>query len=318
MRSLRNRWFSFLDRKGQEHDAEELEATEEQLDEIQSPEVGDSAEIDEGLERDEIQFIPLELVDTNPYQPRKSFNSEELADLADSIAQYGVLQPVVVRPRGERFELIVGERRLRASKLVGLETIPALIRPADEEDTAFLALVENLQRQDLGFFEEAQAYGRLLEEFGLTQAALAERVGKSQSTIANKLRLLRLPEPIKDRIHEANLSERHARALLSLDTPEKQAEVVERVVEKELSVRETDELVKQLAGRDGQPGGKQKFVKVYKDVRIFINSFRQLVRDLREVGIGAKYEQEETDSEIIIQVRIPRVRDGDKGMAESQ
>jgi len=267
---------------------------------------------------DEVQLIPVEQIDASRYQPRQNFGAAELQELARSIAQYGVLQPVIVREKGDRFELIVGERRLRAAKEAGLKEIPALVRRASEEEAAVLALVENLQRQDLDFFEEAAAYERLLTEFGLTQAGLAERLGRSQSTVANKLRLLRLPPSVREAIQTAGLSERHARALLGLDSEVEQLRVVREIVEKQLSVRATDELVKQRARKQSTEQRGRQFTGVYKDLRILVNSVRQLAAQLRQVGIEARVEQEERDDEVIIRVRIHRDRSAEKAATSSQ
>ena len=179
-----------------------------------------------------VQELPLNDIRPNPYQPRRQFSEGELAELADSIRRYGVLQPIVVRSGDEGLELVAGERRLRACKMLGLDTIPAVVRDLSDEDLAVLALVENLQREDLHFLEEAQGYQRLLEEFGLTQEELAKRIGKSQSTIANKIRLLKLSPPVQDFISREIISERHARALLKLPGEEEQLAILEKIIER--------------------------------------------------------------------------------------
>jgi len=262
-----------------------------------------------------VSEIPVDAIVFNPYQPRRAFGEEELRELATSIREYGVIQPIVVRPYGKGFELIAGERRLRAAKLAGLETIPAIIREASNRDTALLALVENLQREDLSFLDEAEGYQRLLEEFGLTQEELARRVGKSQSTIANKLRLLRLPESVRRAIRERGISERHARALLRLDEEEVQLAVVERVVEEDMTVREAEELVASIAAgpeaRDSGAGTRRERVTaVFKDIRIFLNSFRQAVAALRKAGIAAEMTQTDVGDALEIRVRIPKAGGG--------
>lgn len=187
-----------------------------------------------------VQELPLNDIRPNPYQPRRQFSEGELAELADSIRRYGVLQPIVVRSGDEGLELVAGERRLRACKMLGLDTIPAVVRDLSDEDLAVLALVENLQREDLHFLEEAQGYQRLLEEFGLTQEELAKRIGKSQSTIANKIRLLKLSPPVQDFISREIISERHARALLKLPGEEEQLAILEKIIERGLTVQETE------------------------------------------------------------------------------
>jgi len=269
---MSSKWFSFLDRKKDDAKNEGSEEEETRGERLEKTQAG--AGVDGS-----VRMLQIKIIDTNPYQPRQSFADDTLQELAESISRYGVLQPIVVRPNGERYELIVGERRLRAARMAGLEAVPAVVREASQEEVALLALVENLQRQDLGFFEEAGAYERLLVEFDLTQSALAERLGKSQS-------------------------------LLQLECEAEQLRVIERVVEEQLSVRETDRLVKErAAGEEDKPQAK-RFVKVYKDLRLFINSFRELVSDLRETGVQARFEQEEQDGELVIRVRIPRPRGG--------
>ena len=163
-----------------------------------------------------VRYIPLERIVPNPHQPRRDFDPEGLAELADSIRQYGVLQPATVRTRGRDYELVAGERRLRAAKMAGLRELPCLIAQVGEEDSALLALMENLQRRDLSFMEEAAAIAQLVQRWGLSQEEAARRLGKSQSAVANKLRLLRLPEAVVEQIRQGDLSERHARALLRL------------------------------------------------------------------------------------------------------
>jgi ParB family chromosome partitioning protein len=292
---MSRKWFPFFEREEEEG----ASSTDEEV-----------VAVEEVEEDESIKLIGIDEIDTNPYQPRKTFSKKDLQELADSIAQYGVLQPIVVREAAEEgYELIVGERRLRAARLAGLEKIPTLIRDAESKDLAFLALVENLQRQDLDFLDEAQAYERLIKEFGMTQREVAERVGKGQSTVANKLRVLRLPSKVKQAVKEGGLTERHARSLLLLESEEAQLSVTKEIAERELSVREADELVKRRAeeGQKGQQDERgQQYVKVYKDLRIFLNSFRDLVNKLNEVGIDAKLEQEESEEEMIIRVRIPQ------------
>ncbi len=262
---------------------------------------------------EEVQLIPLEAVSRNPYQPRKVFEEDELEGLARSIEEYGVLQPVVVRKRGHGYELIAGERRLRAAEKAGLKAIPALVRELSDEEVALQGLVENLQRRDLSFLEEAEGYRQLMEKFGFTQGELARRLGKSQSAIANKLRLLNLPAEIREAISREIISERHARALLRLPDCEQQREVLEEIRRKDLNVREAEELIEgRLQGisraKEGSGRRKQKITRVFKDIRIFVNSFREAVNTLRKVGFDARMEQEDRGDYIEICVRIPKKR----------
>lgn len=196
--------------------------------------------------RAEIRMLDVRLISPNPWQPRYVFNEEELAELAQSIKEHGIIQPLLVRQRGNTFHLIAGERRLRAAKLANLAEVPVIVRDIDDRETAILAMVENLQRKDLDFVEEARGYKRLLEEYDLTQEGLAKMVGKSQSAIANKLRLLQLPAEVLERIRTANLSERHARALLAVKEQGNLRKVLSDIITHKLNVIETEDLIKEI------------------------------------------------------------------------
>lgn len=190
--------------------------------------------------------IRLDEIVPNPYQPRRLFDQEKLDELAESIRKHGVLQPIVVRKAGERYEIVVGERRYRAARQAGLESIPAVVREYDDRDMMQIALVENLQREDLNPIEEAEGYRRLMSEFGLTQEELGAVLGKSRSAVANTLRLLKLDPFVQESVSRGTLSMGHARALLALESPADQIRVCRKVVEEGLSVRQTEELVKRL------------------------------------------------------------------------
>lgn len=268
----------------------------------------------------EVREIPLDLVVHNPFQPRKAMNEEELEELAGSIRTYGVLQPILVRPLGRGYELVAGERRLRACKRIGLKTIPALVRDLSDEETALVCLIENLQREDLGFFEEAEGYQQVMERFGLTQEELARRLGKGQSTIANKLRLLKLPADVREAVVRGGIGERHARALLRLTDDELQRRVVAEVAEHHLTVRETEELIETLLGTasggdageaasdEGGRERKRKIVRVFKDVRLFLNAFRQAVDVLKKAGVAVRMTERDMGDHIEVYVRIPKSR----------
>ena len=190
--------------------------------------------------------IPIEEIVPNPYQPRRVFSEKSLEELKNSIESYGVLQPITVRKKNEKFELVAGERRLRAAKLANLKTIPAIVHEVSDETSAVLALLENLQREDLNFIEEALGYENLIKEHNFTQQQLAEKLGKNQSTIANKLRILKLPESIKESLVQNGLTERHARALLKLPNEELMSQVVSKIIKNELTVKKTEKLVKDI------------------------------------------------------------------------
>lgn len=188
----------------------------------------------------EVKNVPVHEIVPSPYQPRTIFDDERIEELCQTIKTHGVIQPIVVRMRNNMFELIAGERRLRAVKKLGLETIPAIIRDFNDSQAASIALIENLQREGLTAIEEAIAYQQLIDLHSLTQESLAQRLGKSQSTIANKIRLLQLSEPVKQALIERKVTERHARALLSLDQEELQVKVLEDIISKELNVKQTE------------------------------------------------------------------------------
>ncbi|MFN3420960.1 MAG: ParB/RepB/Spo0J family partition protein, partial [Armatimonadota bacterium] len=190
--------------------------------------------------------LPIHLIHPNPFQPRQKFRDEELQALADSIKMHGLLQPILVRPKEDGYELVAGERRWRAAQLAGLTEIPAIVRPCSDDELLALALIENLQREDLNPLEEAQAYKVLMERFGLTQEVIAERVGKSRAAIANTLRLLGLPEPIKQALRDGTITEGHARVLLSANDEGVMMEAFQQILKLNLSVRQTEMLVQRL------------------------------------------------------------------------
>ncbi len=197
-----------------------------------------------------IQQIPIEAISTNPYQPRHDVENQHLEELAESIRQHGILQPIIVTrdPFSGQYSLIAGERRLRAARIAGLESVPAIVRLASEQQRLELALIENLQRTDLGPLETAQAYQRLADEFGLSHEEIAERVGKSRVTVTNTLRLLKLPEAVQKALADGTISEGHARALLQLPTSQAQIAVLQIIIERGLSVRQTEELTRKYSG----------------------------------------------------------------------
>lgn len=240
-----------------------------------------------------VHEIPIITISPNPNQPRKFFDSQALEELAASIKEYGVLQPITVRKIRCGYELVSGERRLKASRLAGLETIPAIIINADPDKSAILALLENLQREDLSFFEIAEGYQRLIREQGMTQEDIAQKLGKSQSTVANKIRLLRLSPIVRKIIREYNLTERHARALLNLDQ-DKQLAAVKTICENNLNVRQTEDLVSKLLKDKTQANQTVKITGV-RDSRIYTNTIKQAVELMKENGIDAQMEKSDFD-----------------------
>ena len=253
-----------------------------------------------------VQYLPVERIAPNPQQPRREFSAEELRDLAQSITVYGILQPLTVRKQENGYQLVAGERRLRAAKLAGLKEVPCLIARVEERDAGLLALIENLQRRDLNCFEEAEAIAGLLRRYGLSQEQAAQKLGKSQSAVANKLRLLRLPEDVRAAILENDLTERHGRALLRLSDPESQREALASMVQRRLNVAQSEELVEKLLQKKQVTPPQKRRNYVIKDVRIFLNSIDHSLQIMRRSGVAAKMGREETDEGIILTIRIPK------------
>ncbi|MBC8532057.1 ParB/RepB/Spo0J family partition protein [Gehongia tenuis] len=253
-----------------------------------------------------ILLLPVDSVWPNPYQPRRTFSDEALFELSQSIRQLGLLQPITVRQVGiHAYELIAGERRLRAAKLAGLREIPAQVIKAYEGESALMALVENLQRENLSYMEEALGYQSLIKEHNLTQEEVARQVGKSQSTVANKLRILRLPKAVKDELNASGLSERHARALLRLPDEESQLSALRKAVKGHLTVQKLEALVEDELQEKTPAKPKRRIFMVYKDHRLFVNTMKNAVREMNAQGIRAEYSQKRLDDQLEIKVIIP-------------
>ncbi len=263
-----------------------------------------------------VENIPVELIKPNPYQPRKEFSVQGLEELSQSIREYGIIQPITVRKINLGwYELIAGERRLRAVKILGMENIPAIIINSYEHDSAMMAMIENLQRENLHYMEEAKGYASLIRDHAFTQEQLALKLGKSQSTIANKLRILKLPKKVKDILMEENLTERHARSLLKLPDEELQLKVIGQIISRHLNVKDTETLVEkyiQAIERSVdkkssivEPKGRKLFQRT-KDVRVFVNTIRQAVAMMKDYGITPQYTQVDKGDSIEITVTIPK------------
>lgn len=256
-----------------------------------------------------IREIPIEKIRPNPYQPRKYFNRSNLEELASSILEYGVLQPIIIRKNGSvNYELIAGERRLRASEMAGLTTIPAIILNVNDNDSALMAFVENIQRQNLNFLEEAEGYKCIMEDYGFTQEELANKLSKSQSAIANKLRILKLSDKVKKLIIDHNLTERHARAILKLPEEASQIEAITRIIKEDLTVKKTEEMVAdmmEILSVSTTRRVEKKEKRMVNNMRLFTNSIRQSVDIIRKTGIDVTYEniQEGDFCEIIIKIK---------------
>ena len=257
----------------------------------------------------QILQIPLSKIVPNPYQPRKEFESEALSELADSIRQYGVLQPLLVAPgKGDTYILIAGERRMRASTMAGLGTVPVIVSEYTSQQIAEIALIENLQRKDLHYLEEAEGYEKLVNTFHLTQESMAIRVGKKQSTIANKLRLLRLPVSVRKKLHDSDLTERHARVLLKLENEDLQKAVLQKVLKGHLNVRQTEALVEKTLKEAGKLNQKKPRFVIVNDVRIYLNSIKEIMETVKTSGIPSSMEQEMDGDDVVVTLRIKNVK----------
>lgn len=252
------------------------------------------------LETGRVIFLPLRLIRPNPSQPRQAFDRSALEELSASILRFGVLQPISVRRTAAGYELIAGERRLRAAALAGLGEIPALVMQMDDRESEMAAMVENLQRQDLDFVEEAQGLRRMMELWGLSQEQTAKAVGKSQSAVANKLRLLRHSCEVLDALRQAGLTERHARALLKLESEEDKLTLIRRISENDLSVAQTELLI----SRQHHPG-KTSNTKSPEDI---LKDFTRRLQKIKNAGVSVISQRVETDESIVLTITIPKQR----------
>ncbi len=268
----------------------------------------------QGEKGEEIHQIPVSKIISNPFQPRKYFDDEKIDELAQSIRTYGLLQPIILRKSGNGYEIIAGERRFKACNKLGMNYVSAIVKEANDGAMAAIALIENIQRENLNFLEEAEGLYRLLNEFNLTQEVLAQRIGKSQSTIANKLRLLKLPNEVKDQLKDSNLTERHARALLKLPE-EQQMPLLNRIINEGMTVRQTEEAIdiineSNLADADEnaktEKGIQRKLV--IRDFRIFINSVKHMVKTIKDTGFDATLEENDFQDYIEVTIKLPKTK----------
>ena len=253
-----------------------------------------------------VLYLSVDRIHPNPNQPRRFFDQASMDELCRSIRQHGILQPLTVRRSERGFELIAGERRLRAARQAGLREVPCLLARSDEEESSLLALIENLQRRDLHWYEEASAIMKLIAAYGLSQEQAAEKLGKSQSAVANKLRLLRLSPECVALLRENNLSERHARALLRLTDDEARLAALRTVVRRGLNVAQTEEYIDALLTEAAVTPPAARTAYVIKDVRIFLNSIRRQLGVMQRAGVDARVERADSESEICVTIRIPR------------
>lgn len=263
----------------------------------------------------EVARIPIDAIRPNPYQPRRVFAQDALEELCASIKQYGLLQPISVRKLGsDSFELIAGERRLRACRMAGMKFIDAIIFSAYEQDSAVIAMMENLQRENLHYMEEAEGYQNLIRDHGLSQDELARRLGKNQSTIANKMRILKLPMAVKRMLLQYSLTERHARALLRLHDEEMQMHVIQIIVQQNLNVKATEDLVERTISRmygiekEEEEQSRTRPSKIsgfVRDTRLFVNSLRTVVQQMADAGLNPKLESRDKEEGMEIKIWIP-------------
>ena len=254
---------------------------------------------------DGVISLSVDEIVPNPYQPRQVFDSRSLEELAQSIGRYGILSPLSVRQRDGQYELVAGERRLRAARMAGLERVPCLVLDIDGIESGAIALVENLQREDLDYIEQAQGIARLIERFGLSQEECARRLGKSQSAVANKLRLLKLPRDVLDKLRAAELTERHGRALLRLPDDDSRRRALDHIIAHQLTVPAADSYIDGLLERQDRPApNRTRFV--LKDVRVFLNTLQHSVNVMRQGGVDVGLQREQTDQEMVVTIRIKR------------
>ena len=253
-----------------------------------------------------VRYLPAEEIRPNPAQPRRGFDRRGLEELAESIRRYGILQPLTVRCTAQGYELVAGERRLRAARLAGERQVPCLVAQVGEEDSALLALIENLQRRDLDCWEEAEAIAALIGTYHLTQEQAAEKLGRSQSAVANKLRLLRLSEVVRTSVREKGLSERHARALLRLSDEHQQLCALEEIARREYNVAQTEAYVERLLQQNQVTPPKGRSTYIIKDVRLFLNSVDRGLGIMRRAGVDAQLGRQDTETEILLTIRIPK------------
>ena len=249
------------------------------------------------------KFIDIHKIEANEHQPRTHFENEKIQELAVSIQQNGLLQPIVVRPYHGKYQIVVGERRYRACLLAGIEEVPCLVQNYDEQQTATAAIVENIQRENLSAIEEALAYQQILDTQNITQEELAQKVGKKQSTIANKLRLLQLPMTVQEAVRRKDITERHARALLKLDTTAKQNNMLREIMDKGLNVEQTEEKIKK---KIEPKKSKPKTKSISQNLKIAMNTLNQAAVMVQQAGVETTVDISETDEEVVYVIKMKK------------
>ena len=269
----------------------------------------DNVQLSELTQKTSPVTVEVDKIRPNPYQPRQEMEKESLAELEESIKQYGLMQPIVVRRINENeYELIAGERRLRACKNIGLDKISAVVVKASGTDSAIMALIENIQRENLGYIEEAEAFLSLLAVHGLTQDELAARLGKNQSTIANKIRILKLSPEIRALLSQHGLTERHARALLRLPDEKEKRKALTIIINKGLNVVKTEELIENMLAKqsESKKDSETKNIRIFKDIRIFQNTIKQAIDIMKKSGINASALKKESEEFIEYTIKISK------------
>lgn len=256
--------------------------------------------------KDEVIQLSISEIIPNRYQPRNVFNDEKITELADSIKEHGVIQPIVVRKYKNQYEIIAGERRYRASKFLGLENIPAIVRDYNDKQSASIAIVENIQREDLTAIEEALAYRQLIDLHGITQSTLAKQMGKSQSTIANKMRLLNLSEIVQSAVLERKITERHARALLMVKDGTIQEQLLEKIIQQDLNVSDTERLIEETLTPKTKAPKPKTVVKIPRNYRLAMNTFKQAINMVEKTGMSVEHEEEELEDYYVIKISLPK------------
>lgn len=253
---------------------------------------------------DGVKQLSVNEIIGSPYQPRTIFDDNRIDELCQTIKTHGVIQPIVVRQRNGKYEIIAGERRWRAVKKLGMSTIPGIIREINDSQAASISLIENLQREGLTAIEEAYAYQKLIDLHNLTQESLAQRIGKSQSTIANKIRLLNLSDIVKQALMERQITERHARALLGLNSEQLQLRLLEEIIAKELNVKQTEARV--MFYKEIHKAKKSKRISYTKDIRLALNTIRQSIELITGSGLKIKTDERDCEEHYEIIIKIPK------------
>ena len=250
--------------------------------------------------------IPIDMIKANDQQPRENFGEEQLMELRDSIKEFGILQPLIIKKQDDgRYMLIEGERRLRAASMAGLNKVPAIIKDATEEEAGMIALVENIQRENLGYIEEAKAYRTLMEKYGISQMELSEKLGKNQSTISNKIRLLSLPEDIQEILVDNKLTERHARALLKVEDDNSRMGILEKVLKHGLNVKQTEKLLDDyFKQRELKERERNKIRHI--SYKLYINTLKRAFNDMELEKKGATFSQEDLGNDLRVTIVIPK------------